>query len=181
MGPLALLLRKSIDEGKIPEIFKMAYVTPIHKGGSRQKPEQYRPISLTSHIAKVFERVIKKKILEHLVNNEMFNDGQHGFVPGRSTQTQLLSHFSDIYDTLMEGKRLDSIFLDFAKAFDKVDHAILLEKVKKHKISGKIGNWIKEFLTNRKFRVVANGCMSEEGAGNPLFENFGFSFSIFSN
>ena len=63
----------------------------------------------------------------------------------------------------MEGKRLDTIFLDFAKAFDKVDHAILLEKVKKHKISGKIGNWIKEFLTNRKFRVVANGCMSEEG------------------
>ena len=161
--PLALLLRKSIDEGKIPEIFKMAYVTPIHKGGSRQKPEQYRPVSLTSHIAKVFERVIKKKILEHLVNNEMFNDGQHGFVPGRSTQTQLLSHFNDIYDTLMEGKRLDTIFLDFAKAFDKVDHAILLEKVKKHKISGKIGNWIKEFLTNRKFRVVANGCMSEEG------------------
>ena len=82
--PLALLLRKSIDEGKIPEIFKMAYVTPIHKGGSRQKPEQYRPVSLTSHIAKVFERVIKKKILEHLVNNEIFNDGEHGFVPGRS-------------------------------------------------------------------------------------------------
>ena len=75
-------------------------------------------------------------------------------MPGRSTQTQLLSHFNDIYDTLMEGKRLDTIFLDFAKAFDKVDHDILLEKVKKHKISGKIGNWIKEFLTNRKFQLT---------------------------
>ena len=53
--PLALLLGKSIDNEKIPEIFKMAYVTPIHKGGSRQKPEQYRPVSLTSHIMKVFE------------------------------------------------------------------------------------------------------------------------------
>ena len=141
----------------------MAYVTPIHKGGSKQKPEQYRPVSLTSHIMKIFERVIKKKIMSHLIEKNLFNSGQHGFVPGRSTQTQLLSHFNDIYDTLMEGKRLDTIFLDFAKAFDKVDHAILLEKVKKHKISGKIGNWIKEFLTNRKFRVVANGCMSDEG------------------
>merc|ERR1712066_523729 len=64
--PLALMLRKSIDEGKIPDIFKLAYVTPIHKGGSRQKPEQYRPVSLTSHVMKVFEWVIKTKIIEHL-------------------------------------------------------------------------------------------------------------------
>ena len=161
--PLALLLRKSIDEGAINEVFKMAYVTPIHKGGSRQKPEQYRPVSLTSHIMKIFERVIKKEIMKHLTENEMFNKGQHGFVPGRSTQTQLLSHFNDIFDTLAEGKRLDTVYLDFAKAFDKVDHDILLEKIKKHKISGKIGNWIREFLSDRKFRVVVNGCMSDEG------------------
>ena len=70
---------------------------------------------------------------------------------------------NDVYDTLAEGKQLDTIFLDFAKAFDKVDHEILLEKVRKHKISGKIGKWIKEFLTDRKFKVVANGCMSDEG------------------
>ena len=161
--PLALLLRKSIDEGVIYELFKMAYVTPIHKGGSRQKPEQYRPVSLTSHIMKIFERVIKKEIMKHLTENEMFNKGQHGFVPGRSTQTQLLSHFNDIFDTLAEGKRLDTVYLDFAKAFDKVDHEILLEKVKKHKISGKLGKWISEFLANRKFKVVVNGCMSDEG------------------
>ena len=161
--PLALLLRKSLDEGAIPEVFKMAYVTPIHKGGSRQKPEQYRPVSLTSHIMKIFERVIKKELMKHLTENEMFNRGQHGFVPGRSTQTQLLSHFNDIFDTLAEGKRLDTVYLDFAKAFDKVDHGILLEKVKKHKISGKIGKWIREFLTDRKFKVVVNGCMSDEG------------------
>jgi len=161
--PLALLLRKSIDEGAILEMFKMAYVMPIHKDGSRQKPEQYRPVSLTSHIMKIFERVIKKEIMKHLAENELFNKGQHGFVPGRSTQTQLLSHFNDIFDTLAEGKRLDTVYLDFAKAFDKVDHEILLEKVKKHKISGKIGKWIREFLTDRKFKVVANGCMSDEG------------------
>ena len=58
-------------------------------------------------------------------------------MPGRSTQTQLLCHYNDIYEALTEGKRLDTVFLDFAKAFDKVDHTILLEKVKKHGIGGK--------------------------------------------
>ena len=94
--PLALILRKSLDEGKIPDIFKIAYVSSVHKGGFKQKPEQYRPLSLTSHIAKVFERVIKKKIVKHLVENQRLNDGQHGFVPGRSTQSELLAHCNDI-------------------------------------------------------------------------------------
>merc|ERR1711894_847778 len=65
--PLALILRKSIDEGKIPDIFKLAYVTPIHKGGSRHK---HRLVSLTSHVMKVFERVIKKKIIKHLIEKK---------------------------------------------------------------------------------------------------------------
>merc|ERR1712215_593101 len=68
--PLSLMLRKSIDEGKIPDILKLAYVTLIHKGGSTQKLEQYRPVSLTSHVMKVFERVMKKKIIEHLEKKE---------------------------------------------------------------------------------------------------------------
>ena len=75
---------------------------------------------------KIFERVIKKKIMAHLIGKQKLNDGQHGFVPGRSTQTQLLCHYNDIYEAMIEGKRLDTVFLDFAKAFDKVDHNILL-------------------------------------------------------
>ena len=93
---------------------------------------------------------------------QRLNDGQHGFVPGRSTQSELLAHYNNIYEAIMEEKRIDTIFLDFAKAFDKVDHKILLEKVKKHGIGGKIGRWIEEFLKDRKFRVVVNGYMSEE-------------------
>ena len=120
-GPLALIQRRSLDEGKIPDIFKMAYISPVHKGGSKQKPEQYRPVSLTSHIVKVFERVIKKKIVKHLVENQRLNDGQHGFVPGRSTQSELLAHYNDIYEAITDGKRLNTLFLDFSKAFDKVD------------------------------------------------------------
>ena len=132
------------------QTFKLAYVTPIHKIGSKLKPKQYRPVSFTSHVMKVFERVIKRYIVKHLVQQNLINPGQHGFVPGRSTQTQLLQHYCDIFESLSEGTRIDTVFLDFAKAFDKVNYEILLQKVVKQKIKGKIGLWIQEFLNDRK-------------------------------
>ena len=75
---------------------------------------------------KIFERVVKAQLIKHLVDHNLINPGQHGFVPGRSTQTQLLDHFCRVYEAIEEGARLDTVYLDFAKAFDKVDHQILL-------------------------------------------------------
>ena len=72
-----------------------------------------------------------------------------------------MKHYMDVYDALAEGNRIDTVYLDFAKAFDKVDHEILLQKVAKHRIKGKIGRWIREFLRDRKYRVIANGAMSD--------------------
>ena len=164
--PLKYLLRKSLDEGTIPDVFKMANIIPIHKGGAKTKPEQYRPVSLTSHLMKVFERVLKKHILMHLIINNLINEEQHGFVPGRSTQSQLLLHYKDIYEALEEGLRVDTVFLDFSKAFDKVNHEILLRKIANHGITGKISKWIREFLSNRKFVVIANGTKFKEGEVN---------------
>ena len=86
---------------------------------------------------KVFERVLKKNILLHLIKNNLINQEQHGFVPGRSTQSQLLVHYKDIFEAMEEGVRIDTVFLDFSKAFDKVAHYILLKKVAKHGIKGK--------------------------------------------
>ena len=160
--PIMIILRKSLDEGKVPDILKIANVTPIYKGGTKAKPENYRPVSLTSHIIKIFERVLVKNILKHLTVNNLINKNQHGFVPGRSTQTQLLAHYKDIFETIEEGMRMDTVFLDFAKAFDKVDHSILMRKVIGQGIKGKIGRWILEFLSNRKFKVIIDGIESEE-------------------
>merc|ERR1712121_274250 len=106
--PLAIILRNSIDKCEIPDILKLAYMTPIHKGGSRLNPENYRPVSLTPHIMKVFERVIKKKLTEHLRKEGLVNNGQHGFVEGRSTLTQLLDHFCRVHEALEEGVRMDT-------------------------------------------------------------------------
>ena len=111
-----------------------------------KKKGNYRPVSLISHVMKIFEKVIKKNIIGHITKNEKFNKNQYGFVKGRSTQTQLLVHYDDIYEAMKERKRVDTVYLDFAKAFDKVDHGILMRKVKEHKIGGKIGKWIIEFL-----------------------------------
>ena len=160
--PLKIILRKSLDEGKVPDIFKIANVTPIYKGGTKAKPENYRPVSLTSHIIKIFERVLVKNILKHLTVNNLINKNQHGFVPGRSAQTQWLEHYKDIFETIEKGMRMDTVFLDFAKAFDKVDHSILMRKVIGQGIKGKIGRWILEFLSNRKFKVIIDGIESEE-------------------
>ena len=107
--PLTIILRKSIDEGNIPDMLKLAYITPIHKRGSKLKPENYRPVSLTSHVINIFERVVKARIMGHLENNKMINPGQHGFVRGRSTQTQLLDHFCRVYEALIEEARLDTV------------------------------------------------------------------------
>ena len=94
-------------------------------------------------------------------------------MPGRSTQSELLAHYNDIYEAIIEEKRLDTVFLDFDKAFDKVDHAILLEKVKEQGIGGKLGKWIEGFLKNRKFRVVVNGCCStgNHSGGDTIYKN----------
>ncbi|CAL4083541.1 unnamed protein product [Meganyctiphanes norvegica] len=111
---------------------------------------------------KMYERIIAKNIIVHLTRNQLFNKNQHGFIPGKSTQSQLLMYYKDIYESLQEGKRIDTVFLDFARAFDKVDHEILMQKIIKHKIKGKLAIWLKEFLNERKFKVLANGTISDE-------------------
>ena len=88
--------------------------------------------------------------------NGLINPGQHRFVQGRSTQTQLMKHYMNIYDALTEGNRIDTLYLDFEKAFDKVDYKILLQRVTKHVIEGEIGKWRWEFLRDRKYRVIAD-------------------------
>ena len=155
--PLTLLWQESFSIGCIPAELKIQYVTPIYKKGDRTDPANYRPVSLTSHIMKTFERVVRKNLVRHLEENTLINKNQHGFRKKRSCMTQLLSHVEQIYKSLNNDDEVDVIYLDFAKAFDKVDHAVLLAKLGRYGIGGNALRWIKEFLLNRKQAVVVEG------------------------
>ena len=155
--PLYLIWRRSLDSGLIPRSMKTANIIPIHKGGSRGLPSNYRPVALTSHLIKVFERVLRKYIVAYLEENDLYNPGQHGFRQGRSCLSQLIGHFDNVTRLLEEGKNVDVIYLDFAKAFDKVDFYATMKKLDNIGISGSIGKWIYSFLTNRKQTVIVDG------------------------
>ena len=158
--PLYLIWRTSLDRSEINDIYKTANVAPIYKGGSKGEAKNYRPVVLTSHIIKVFEKVMRKKIIEFLKRTGKFNDSQHGFRSGRSTLSQLLAHFDRVIKCLEEGEDVNVVYLDFAKAFDKVDFSIILNKLKALGITGKLGRWIHCFLTGRTQRVVIDGISS---------------------
>ena len=160
--PLLLLWRSSIREGRFPESLKLSRVIPIHKGGPRCEPGNYRPISLTSHISKILERVVVIRLIEYFNNMNLFNPTQHGFRQGRSCLSQLLEHHQRILLTMEGGKDTDIIYLDFAKAFDKVDYSILVAKLKSIGIGGNLLKWLNSFLIGRKQVVSVGGQHCEE-------------------
>ena len=155
--PLYLIWRKSLDTGQIPSKYLEQTIIPIFKKGSKADPANYRPVSLTSHIIKLFERILRIKIVQHIESQGLISPNQYGFCSGKSCMTQLLNHFEGLLELLETNSNADVLYLDFAKAFDKVDHAILLEKLKSFGIEGKIHLWLKKFLSDRKQYVLVNG------------------------
>ena len=158
---LLSLYKQSLDSGVIDPSFKKAAIVPVFKSGDRTVPSNYRPISLTYVIIKVFERVIRKQIVTFLISTGHLNPTQHGFRGGRSCLSALLSVFDDVMQLLSSGNNtVDMVYLDFAKAFDKVDHGVLLHKIKMLGITGKVGVWLYHFVTGRTQSVRLQGGVS---------------------
>ncbi len=162
LDPLQILFQLSLDTGQVPDDWKRAKVTPIFKKGSKGKASNYRPVSLTSLVCKLLEGIIREKLTDHLLRQNLLNGSQHGFMKNRSCQTNLLEFMDKILQLVDEGKPVDIFYLDFAKAFDRISHKKLIQKLEMYGISGKIKNWIQEWLTDRKQWVHINGCQSEE-------------------
>ena len=158
--PLTKLFKTSIEFNTLPSDWKEAYVTPIFKKGSKKKPENYRPISLTSVPCKILQRIIRDKIVEHMETHSLFNIHQHGFRSKHSCVTQLLEVIEDLMEKIDQGHEIDIAYLDFSKAFDKVPHKRLLHKLKAYNISGTILDWIESFLKDLTQQVIVNGCRS---------------------
>ena len=163
VSPLTLLFQRTLKEGIIPSDWRKANVTPIYKKGAKNLAENYRPISLTSIVCKILERILKDSLLKHLVGNDLLSTKQFGFLPGRSTILQLLKYLDECLEIVASGGVIDAIYLDFAKAFDKVPHRRLLQKLEAYGIKGKTLGWIEAFLSDRTQRVLVNGNKSKLG------------------
>ena len=159
--PLTILFQKSIDDGKIPDDWREANITAIHKKGSKADPGNYRGVSLTSVMGKLLERVVKNEMDAYIENNGLMKDSQHGFRRGRSPQTNLIEFLNVTTGWHDSGKCFDVVFLDFSKAFDVVCHKRLLVKLEAIGIGGKVLKWIKDWISRRKQRVVVEGRYSE--------------------
>ena len=140
--------------------FVEANITPLFKKGLRNKPENYRPVSLTSVVCKLLETLIRDHMVEFLVKHKLINTSQHGFLKARSCLTNLLCFFEEITKWVDDGSPVDVVYLDFQKAFDKVPHQRLLLKLKSHGIGNDVINWIEKWLTHRKHRVIVDGEIS---------------------
>ena len=159
--PLAILFKNTLSEGKLPNDWKTANITAIHKKGNKKIASNYRPVSLTCLVCKKMEEIVRDVITEFMKSAKLLSKKQFGFIGKRSTVLQLLKVMDDWTRILDEGEELDVIYMDFMKAFDKVPHKRLLEKLKSYGIQGRLLKWIEQFLTGRKQRVIVNGCKSE--------------------
>jgi hypothetical protein len=158
---LLTLFQHSLDTGDVPRLFRTAFVKPALKAGKNKAlPSSFRPLSMTSVLSKCLERILRKLLQDHLERNGLLSDSQHGFRKGRSCLTQLLDHYDRVLKALETGANCDSVYIDFAKAFDKVDIAILLRRLKDKNITGKVARWIHSWLSGRTQQVVANGDIS---------------------
>ena len=151
------LWKASLSSGEIATKFKNQSITPLFKKGKRSIAANYRPVSLTSNLIKMFERVVRAKLVDYIVAQDIINHAQHGFQAGRSCLTQLLHHVQDIMDDLDGDENADILYLDFNKTFDKVDHAILLKKLHMYGIQGNAHRWLESFLSGRAQHVVVDG------------------------
>ena len=150
----------SLQEGIVPLEWKEANIIPLFKKGSRNKSVNYRPVSLTSVIRKLLETIIRDHMMDFLVKHKLINTSQHGFLKARSCLTNLLCFFEEITKWVDDGSPVDVIYLDFQKAFDKVPHQRLILKLKSHGMGNSIINWIEQWLTDRRQRVVVDGEVS---------------------
>ncbi len=159
--PLAKMFQHSVDTGIVPKQWKKAVVSPIFKKGDRNQASNYRPVSLTAVCCKLCEHLIAKAIMNHLEENKLLSDNQHGFRKNRSCESQLIQFVDDLARNMCDGNQIDIAVMDFSKAFDVVPHKRLLTKLEYYGIQGNILSWIEDFLSDRTQQVVVDGESSD--------------------
>ena len=160
---LTIIFNISIKEGCFPTAMKSAKINPIHKGDSVLLVGNYRPISLLPIFSKIFERLIYNRIVAFITENKILSELQFGFQKNKSTEQAVTSIVSSLDQAKLEKKSSYCIFLDFAKAFDTVNHEILLSKLDHYGIQGTSQKLFRTYLSNRTQQTEINGVLSEKG------------------
>lgn len=157
-SPIAMLFKRSLAEGLVPKVWKSAFITPVHKKGDKNQVDHYRPISKLCIIAKIFEKIVYDQVYASL--RTWFIPEQHGFLQKRSTISNLVISNDYITSTMDKGDQVDVVFTDYSKAFDRIDHVILLKKLQSAGIHGNLFRWFTSYINNRSQAVTINGFTS---------------------
>ena len=160
---IRLLINQSLFTGIFPQNLKHAIVAPIYKGKNSDPKEfvNYRPISLLPTLSKVIEKVVQKQLYLYMNDNNLFTDSQYGFRTNHSTEHAAVEFVDRIAQKLDEGEVPFTIFIDLSKAFDTLDHTILLRKLQYYGIRGTALTWFKSYLTGRTQSVKFNDVISD--------------------
>ena len=156
--PLTAIFRKSFATYSFPKQWKSSYIVPVFKKGDKKDISNYRPISILSSFSKILESLFYNSLYNE--SYKLFNPNQHGFIKNLSTVTNLAVYADYVSKALDHHKQVDTIYTDFSKAFDKVCHGILIDKLFKLNINNGYIHWIISYLSDRTQYVVYNNCIS---------------------
>ena len=149
-SPLSAIFNLSIQQNVIPAEWKKAKVTPLHKSGAKDNPQNYRPISVLPVVSKVLERLIHKQLASYFDEHGLLCMSQSGFRRKHSTETAVTYFADEILMNMDKGEVTGSVFIDLAKAFDTVDHDILISKLKNYGVCDESLQWFENYFSGRK-------------------------------
>ena len=159
---LSKIFNESLSTGIFPDHMKLAMICRIHKGGSKLKILNYRPVSILPILSKVFEKIVQIRLVKYMEQEKIIFPKQYGFQKNKSTTLAVLDLYAKLINALDKGEYACSVFLDFAKAFDTVNHKILLKKLENYGIRGVANNWFESYLTNHYQTVKISNTLSEK-------------------